>query len=238
MADDALPDVGSLHARMEWPAGLRYVSVSTAEGNCLQRLVRDRKAARTLEIGFAYGGSTAAIMSGHDQTLPGCRHVCIDPNQYSLGKIGLSNMERLGLSGRLEFRPGRSDEVVPVLHAEGRRFDFAFIDGGHLFDEIIVDFSLVDRVLDVGGTVVLHDTWMRSTRTAVSFIRRNRADYVEERVGARNLAVFRKVAEDRREWYHFVGFRTFRGIVSQWRVMRRVRRFVGGGAIAGPSQPR
>ena len=217
-------DVASLHARMEWPPSHRYVSVSVEEGTFLQRLVRDRGATRTIEIGFAYGGSTAAIMSGHDPARPECRHTSIDPYQETFGNLGLSNMERLGFGDRLDFRRDRSDAVIPALRAEGLRFDVAFIDGNHRFDDILVDFCLVDQVLRVGGTVILHDTWMRSTRMVQAFIRRNRRDYAEERGGPANLAVFRKVDHDRRDWHHFAEFYTLRGMVSHWLTMRRLRK--------------
>lgn len=52
------------------------------------------------------------------------------------------------------FLRGRSQEVLPN---RPRRYDFAHIDGDHNYHGVVLDFILVDSMLDVGGLVVLDD---------------------------------------------------------------------------------
>ena len=89
--------------------------------------------------------------------------VAIDPFQAAFDDVGLQNIERLGLAANLEFYRDHSHAVLPRLLESRRRFDFAFIDGGHRFDEIFVDVYYADLLLARGGYLLLHDTWMRST---------------------------------------------------------------------------
>ncbi len=177
----------------------RPTSISRDEALALARCARDHRASRTLEVGMAYGLSTLALAGAHVGA-----HVAIDPFQRTDWRsIGMLNVARSGLEGRVRLIERRSDEALADLAARGERFDLAFIDGLHLFDATLVDFHFVDRLLDVGGRVALHDLWMPSVRAAVDFIAANRA-YEATREGTDNLRVLRKVSDDDRPWDHFV----------------------------------
>jgi SAM-dependent methyltransferase/predicted O-methyltransferase YrrM len=165
----------------------------------IERLVRDLGLTRTLETGMAYGISTLAICSVHAERGEGS-HVAIDPYQSSdWGAIGLLNLRRAGLEDRVRVIEARSDEALPRLRDEGLRIDFALIDGLHVFDATLVDFFHADRMLDVGGVVVFHDTWMRAVAQAVAYVRANRA-YEPIEAGDDAMVVLRKTAEDDRAW--------------------------------------
>ena len=201
--------------KVQIPPANRHVSIRTAEGRFLRRWIEEHNVHRTLEIGLAYGMSAAWIASAHSGT-----HTCIDPFQArSFDDLGLKNLETLGLLERVEFHQGFSHEVLPRLLAEKKTYDLAFIDGSHLYDTILVDFFYVDRLLEMGGYVLFHDAWMRSTQLVASFVRRNRRDYQEVRTPERNLIVFRKVGRDERRWYHFREFYTLRRLGSYWVVV-------------------
>jgi len=177
----------------------RPTSIARDEAFALARCVRDHCASRTLEVGMAYGLSTLALAGAHEGA-----HIAIDPFQRSDWRsIGILNVGRAGLEGRVDLIERRSDEALADLAARGERFDLAFIDGLHLFDATLVDFHFADRLLDAGGRVALHDLWMPSVRAAVDFIAANRA-YEPTGEGTDNLVVLRKVAEDKRPWDHFV----------------------------------
>ena len=64
--------------------------------------------------------------------------------------------------------------MPPRLAAAGSRIQFAFIDGWHTFDHALVDFFFVDRMLDVGGIVVIDDVGYPSIRRLCHFILSNR----------------------------------------------------------------
>jgi predicted O-methyltransferase YrrM len=165
----------------------------------LARLVREHGSTRTLETGMAYGLSTLAIGAEHAARGDGS-HVAIDPYQSSDWRgIGQLNVRRAGLSDRVRVIEARSDEALPRLRDEGLRIDFALIDGLHLFDATLVDFFHVDRMLDVDGVVVFHDTWMPAVARAVEFVVKNRA-YERLAAGDAAMAALRKAGEDDRAW--------------------------------------
>jgi predicted O-methyltransferase YrrM len=183
----------------------------------LARLVRDLGLVRTLETGMAYGLSTLAICGVHEHRDEG-EHIAIDPHQSSDWQgIGRLNLDRAGLSHRARVIESRSDEALPRLREEGVRIDFALIDGLHLFDAALVDFFHADRMLDVGGVVVFHDTWMPAIAQTVDFVRANRA-YERLEAGDAAMVALRKRADDDRSWdFH----RDFTGRGSRGRARRR-----------------
>jgi predicted O-methyltransferase YrrM len=165
----------------------------------IERLVRELRLTNTLETGMAYGLSTLAICAVHEARDEGA-HVAIDPHQSSDWRgIGVLNLERAGLTARARVIEARSDEALPWLRDEGLRIDFALIDGLHLFDATLVDFFLIDRMMDVGGVVVFHDTWMPAVAQAVAYVRTNRA-YEQLEPGIDGMAALRKLADDDRAW--------------------------------------
>jgi predicted O-methyltransferase YrrM len=193
-----------------------------AHAEAIERLVRERDLTSTLETGMAYGLSTLAICGVHEQRGEGS-HVAIDPYQSRDWRgIGVLNLERAGLARRARVIEARSDEALPRLRDEGLRIDFALIDGLHLFDATLVDFFHADRMLDVGGVVVFHDTWMPAVAQAVAYVGANRA-YEAIEPGESGMAALRKTADDERAWdFHrdFAGGGTARGGAS-W--IRRLR---------------
>lgn len=54
--------------------------------------------------------------------------------------------------------------------AEGRKFDFGFIDGLHTFDHTLIDFFYLNRLLNVGGIIVIDDTGMPSINKLMRYI--------------------------------------------------------------------
>jgi predicted O-methyltransferase YrrM len=171
-------------------------SLPRAHAEELARLARELGARSTLETGMAYGISTVAIASAG----PNVRHVAIDPNQRSaFGAIGLANAERAGVADRVRLIEARSDAALPRLVAEGLELDLALIDGMHLFDYTLVDFFHADRMLRVGGVVVLHDTWMPAVHQAAAFVLANRA-YERLDAGDGAMWALRKKGEDDRAW--------------------------------------
>ncbi|GET37222.1 class I SAM-dependent methyltransferase [Microseira wollei] len=144
-------------------------------GTILYEIVQQYNLERTMEIGMAYGLSTLFICQAHQDRGVG-NHTAIDPKQSTIWKsIGLLNIKRSGLSERLRFFETFSDEVLPQIVKTGENFDFAFIDGSHLFDYALLDFFYIDKLLAVGGYVVFDDLWMPAVRKVISFVLRNRS---------------------------------------------------------------
>lgn len=155
------------------------------------------EATRTCEIGMAYGFSTLFMLAA------GKPHTAIDPHQdTSWHGIG-----RVAAGGRCRLLLERSDRAAVDLARAGESFDLIFIDGDHLFDGVMLDFHQFAPLCPIGGRIVFDDMWMPSVRTAVAFVKSDRADFAYEPTPhLSNVASFRRVAEDRRRWDHFVPF--------------------------------
>src|SRR5689334_14509381 len=66
-----------------------------------------------------------------------------------------------------ESFPERASSELP-------RVQFAFIDASHLFDLTMLDFLLVDKLLESGRILALHDAWMPAIKKVVRFALTNR----------------------------------------------------------------
>ncbi len=106
-------------------AGLPSIQVSAAHGKLLNTLARLMKARRILEIGTLGGYSTIWLA----RALPhGGRVVTveIDPKHAA---VAVSNIERAGLSDRVEVLVGNAREILPDLEKlNDEPFDLSFID--------------------------------------------------------------------------------------------------------------
>jgi hypothetical protein len=148
-----------------------FDAINKAEALELYSAVRDIRPNASVEIGFCCAGSGMAILKALDDNRHGTHHAC-DPYQTSYaGAAGLKNVEAAGLQARLRFFEDFPENVVPKLP----RLQFGFIDASHLFDLSMLDFVLVDKMLDVGGVLGFHDLWMPSLQKLVRFIISNRA---------------------------------------------------------------
>lgn len=181
----------------------RHTAISKAEGEAIFQFIVDKKIKKTLEIGFGYGVSTAYILSATNSL-----HYVIDPHQ-NIGKykgLGIKNIKKLKLKHNLKFFEDYSHSVLPKLNSKGLQFDFVFIDGGHNFDTVFVDFYFSDLMLREKGYVLLHDAWLLSIQTVAEWIKRNKKNYKVIEFPAKNCILFQKMGEDKRKWYHFKSF--------------------------------
>ncbi len=176
-----------------------HSAISLASGIFLQELIRELKPKNSIEVGLGYGASALFICEalGPDT---GSRHVVIDPYQYApdfLGKtfegIGMLNLKRAGYAGMVEFSSLPSSQALPQMAAQGRKFDFAFIDGWHTFDHALVDFFYIDQLLKIGGIVCFDDANWPSLRKVCRYIAANRAYAVYKTHGHEALSVKRRV---------------------------------------------
>lgn len=144
--------------------------ISRDEVEFLTDVVAELRPRATLEVGLGFGVSALAICDA----LPpetAHRHIVIDPHQKAhWHDAGLHNLERAGFTKRLEFYEDTSYRVLPALEARGTRVDFAFVDGWHTFDFVLVDFFYIDRLLRPGGVVAFDDADWPSIRSALRFI--------------------------------------------------------------------
>ncbi len=149
-------------------------SIDEPIGALLQKLIAEKRPSVTMEIGLAYGLSTLFICEALAK-VGGQRHIAIDAFQSSIWSgIGLHHVRAAGYGHLLELREELSQDALPRMFAEGMRVDFAYIDGTHTFDQKIVDFFYVDRILNVGGVIVFDDCDWPSIHQVCRFIATNR----------------------------------------------------------------
>jgi len=135
-----------------------HSEIGAAEGEALQRLVHSLRPEVTLEIGCAFGISALYICEALAD-VGGRRHIVIDPHQLTHWKgAGLFTLERAGFASLIDFHALSSHLALPRLEMDGTKIGLALIDGWHTFDYAMIDFFYVDRLLQVGGVVVLDDT--------------------------------------------------------------------------------
>jgi predicted O-methyltransferase YrrM len=152
-------------------------NVLADEAEFLANVVRELKPVTTLEVGLAMGCSALAICDATVGT-PSAHHIVMDPRQNARplwGGIGLHNLARAGFGARVEFHELPSFQVLAGLALEKRRIQFAFIDGFHTFDYALVDFFLIDKLLEPGGAVAFDDADWPSVRRVVRYVATNLA---------------------------------------------------------------
>lgn len=133
--------------------------IDQTEAGLLRRAVRAARPKVSLEVGFAYGISALCICDTLAEIGSASRHIVIDPNQSTnWNGIGLRNLRKAGYGDMIELREERSEFALPQLLKEGVEIDFAFIDGWHTFDHVLVDFFYINKMLRVGGIVAFDDT--------------------------------------------------------------------------------
>ena len=154
------------------PISLAPHSLDQHAGEALRDLAIAEAAEHTTEVGLALGTSALFIC---EAVLPRRgRHLAIDPFQRESWKgAGLRTLRDAGVEELVEVVEEESQLALPRLVAEGRRFDFAFIDGDHRFEGVFVDLYFMTRLVEPGGLVVVDDMWMPSVRTAVAYVERN-----------------------------------------------------------------
>jgi predicted O-methyltransferase YrrM len=140
------------------------------EGDFVQTLIRRTQPSISLEVGCAYGISSLFICEALRE-VNAAKHIIIDPYQYDIFEgIGLANLRRAGYDDIIEFHEIVSYQYLARLTEERVRIDFAFIDGQHTFDYVLVDFFLIDKLLRTGGIIVFDDLTHPSVRSVCRYV--------------------------------------------------------------------
>ena len=136
-------------------AGLPPAEVSPTQGKLLQLLARLQGAVAILELGTLGGYSSIWLARALDE---GGRLVTLelDPAYAALAR---ENVERAGLSGRVDVRTGPALETLPQLVAEGvGPFDLVFLDADKAGNPEYLHWTLE---LSRPGTLIVADNVVR-----------------------------------------------------------------------------
>jgi len=146
-----------------------HSEITPDEGRLIIDMIQQHKAGRVLEIGCAYGISSMFIQEALSE-LSDTSHIIIDPGQQSEWKnIGVHNLAKSGHRNYTLIEEP-SELALPKLLEQGERFQAALIDGFHTFEHVMLDFFYVQRLLDVGGIVMLDDLQLPGIRKVARYI--------------------------------------------------------------------
>lgn len=149
--EDALQQAQQTNAKAQLPT----IDVTPNQGKFLHLLARIRGAQRILEIGTLGGYSTIWLA----RALPANGKLITLEVNPAHAKVALQNIERAGLSNKVELRLGSALDSLAQLEKEAQApFDFVFIDADKSNSP-----NYVDRVLNLSrsGTVIVVDNVVR-----------------------------------------------------------------------------
>jgi predicted O-methyltransferase YrrM len=140
------------------------------ECQIMQQWIQTHGCSRLIEIGLAYGISALYICDAiADQ--PQVSYHIIDPHQQRHWQgMGLRHLQEAGYAERIHFHETYAECYLPQLWQSGFRCDFALIDGRHTFDQTLVDFFWINRLLAVNGVVVFDDIQLPAIQRATAYV--------------------------------------------------------------------
>lgn len=144
-------------------------AIMPTEAQQLHELVGDYKPKRVLEVGTGLGGSAIAIGSALEE-LGGGALITLDPFQEEFGNIGITEVERIGLSKWVEFRNEFAEDVLYSAFMNKEKFDFLFLDGAHSIGVKMTHTFFADRCLKPGGIFAFHDVTKPCTAACVRYL--------------------------------------------------------------------
>ncbi|MFT4519067.1 MAG: putative O-methyltransferase YrrM [Halioglobus sp.] len=193
------------------------------EGGVLQHWLCESSATRLLEIGCAYGISSLYICEAISDRDIECYHVIDAYQQQQWCDVGRRHLQLAGPTERISFHESLSEQCLPALLTEDLHFNFVYVDGWHTFDQVMLEFFYINRMLEVGGIVVFDDVHLPSIQKVLACINtypgyeqvpappevnQTLRSRVRRAAGVPpiRLQAFRKIEEDVRNWDWFVQF--------------------------------
>jgi predicted O-methyltransferase YrrM len=133
-------------------------NMDKAEGELIMAAFRDTRPDVSIEIGCAYGISALFACIGLSANAKPCTHHILDPFQTAhYHGIGLRNLAKAGFDRFVQLHEVGSEIMLPQLLDANTRIQAAIIDGWHTFDHTMIDFFYINKMLDVGGIIILDD---------------------------------------------------------------------------------
>lgn len=197
-------------------------AVSTVNNlHVLRQLMLERRPARTLEVGLAFGGSALTTAASHRElgAAAARQHVAIDPYQYLVDHASLVALERAGLSGYVDVREQLSSIALGALAAADARFGLIYVDGSHVFENVFIDAYFGFRLLTDDGILLFDDCTVDHVTKVLRFVSANWNSFTEEvdlsayrsdgdslryraarQLGKVQLRAFRRTGPDQRAW--------------------------------------
>lgn len=139
-------------------AGLPAIEVAPVNGKFLHLLTRISGARRVLEVGTLGAYSTIWMA----RAIPDDGRVVTIEAEPRIAEVARANLERAGVSGKVDIKLGRAADVLPTLDGS-EPFDLVFIDADKESNTIYLDWA---ARLGRPGTVVVVDNTVRGGEVA------------------------------------------------------------------------
>lgn len=144
-------------------AGLPAIEVTPLAGKLLHLLARMTGARHVLEVGTLGGYSTIWLARG----IPSDGRVVTLELEQKHADVARANLERAGVSDRVEIIVGRAADTLPTFAERGGQpfepFDLVFIDADKESNTIYIDWAIR---LGHPGTVIVVDNVVRGGEVA------------------------------------------------------------------------
>jgi predicted O-methyltransferase YrrM len=141
------------------------------EMKILVRLFLASRPSRSLEWGLGTGISAAAFSEARRLLGLKDRHIVLDPFQQEVsGGWGLRCLEQFDMRNFVTFSPMTSEEYLTNARECGAEFDFIFVDGAHDMTHKMMDADMSSEVLADNGVICFHDSFLRSTASALTYL--------------------------------------------------------------------
>ncbi|WP_159881367.1 O-methyltransferase [Paenibacillus puerhi] len=139
--------------------GMRDISIAPGYGRLLTLLVKSVQARDALEIGALGGYSGVCLARG---LKPAGRLVSLElVPEYA--ELAHASLKLAGFGDQVEYRVGEALDSLQRLHAEGRQFDFFFIDADKGNYPNYLDWAI--KLARPGALIVGDNTFMRGKTT-------------------------------------------------------------------------
>lgn len=141
--------------------------LSSSERHLLYALTLGIRPQRVLEIGTMHGGSAQIIVAALDAA-GGGRLVCLDPKPDL--KVDWDTIAHRAML----LEEGSPEAVARARDVAGGPFDLCFIDGWHVYGQVLVDACAVLEHMAPDGYILFHDAYQPRVREAIDdFVRSN-----------------------------------------------------------------
>jgi hypothetical protein len=188
---------------------LGLTKISLDQAALLSHLCLQCPLALSIEVGFGMGSSAAVILGTRTFLKQPFEHLIFDP--YGLvegrGEVVQSYLqEQFGDNFRRIKKPSEIGLGQLLAERGPGCAGLIYIDGGHRFENVMVDFALADRLCCERGYIMFDDAWFPAIETVINYVMSNRPDYAIAHLPVLNASVIWKTGPDRRRWDAFKPF--------------------------------
>jgi len=165
-------------------------NIDKVEGEYIYNIIKENTSiTRTLEIGCGYGISSLYICAAL-WNRSNAKHIIIDPLQNKeYSGLGIYNLKRIGCKF-YQFLERPSEFALPDLaKKDENNLDLILIDGWHSFDQVFVDSYYTDKLLKIGGFLILDDCRLPSIAKVVKYYQRQPSYQIHSGTKSENLSL-------------------------------------------------